>query len=273
MALGSKRSTRTTCSVASAFPRAGGAVRPASRPDDAEREPRAAAPRPRRARTASDRRAAASPPCPSWASSGLIDAYRGHGHLIAKLDPLGQNRDEHPLLDPATFGLGGFDPTRRLQFGNYLGQREGTLPELIASLRRTYCRTFGAEFMEIRDKERRDWLIERMEPRENRPELTTEERLRTLTQIMAAERFEQFLHKRFLGVYRFSLEGGEALIPLMDALVRGRLGARRRGRRDRHGAPRALNVMAHAMDMPYRAIMAEFQRRADAGERVRARAT
>jgi 2-oxoglutarate dehydrogenase E1 component len=121
-----------------------------------------------------DRQTAAGPAAPIVGIVGLIDAYRGHGHLIAKLDPLGQNRDEHPLLDPSTYGLGGFDPTRRLQFGNYLGQRDGTLPELIASLRRTYCRTFGAEFMEIRDKERRDWLIERMEPRENRPELTTE---------------------------------------------------------------------------------------------------
>ncbi len=203
--------------------------------------------------------AVASPTVPVVGIMGLVDAYRSHGHLIAKLDPLGQNRDEHPLLDPATFGLGGWDSNRRIQFGNYLGQREGTLPELIASLRRTYCRTFGAEFMEIRDKERRDWLIERMEPRENRPELTTEERLRTLTQIMAAERFEQFLHKRFLGVYRFSLEGGEALIPLMDALFEG---GSERGAEDiviamAHRG--RLNVMAHAMDMPYRAIMADFQ--------------
>src|SRR5262245_57131561 len=209
-----------------------------------------------------DRRAApatAGPAAPVVGIVGLVDAYRSQGHLIAKLDPLGHDRDEHPLLDPATFGLGGFDPTRRIQFGNYLGAREGTLPELIASLRRTYCRTFGVEFADIRDKERRDWLIENMEPRENRPELTTEERLRTLTQIMAAERFEQFLHKRFLGVYRFSLEGGESLIPVMDTLFEG---ASERGAEDAVIAMAhrgRLNVMAHAMDMPYRAIMAEFQ--------------
>jgi len=191
--------------------------------------------------------------------AGLVDAYRSHGHLIARLDPRGTHRDEHPLLDPAVFDLASWDPQRRFSFGNYLAKGEGTLPELVASLRHTYSGTFGAEFMEIRDKERRDWLIQRMEPRENQPALSTEERLRILTQIIAAERFEEFLHKRFLGVYRFSLEGGETLIPIMDTLIEGasELGAEEvviamahRGR---------LNLMAHAMEMPYRAIMAEFQ--------------
>ena len=190
---------------------------------------------------------------------GLVDAYRSHGHLVAKLDPLGNNRNEHPLLDPAQYGLAGISETQRVRFGNYLGQSEGTLADLIASLRRTYGGTFGAEFMEIRDKPRRDWLLERMEPRENQPALTTEERLRILTQLIAAERFEQFLHKRFLGVYRFSLEGGESLVPIMDTLLESgsELGAEEvviamahRGR---------LNLMAHVMDMPYRAIMADFQ--------------
>ncbi|MFI5317275.1 MAG: 2-oxoglutarate dehydrogenase E1 component [Myxococcota bacterium] len=196
---------------------------------------------------------------PAVGVMGLVDAYRSHGHLVSKLDPLGTGLDAHPLLEPAVFGLGDWDPARRVRSGNYLGQAEGTLAELIQSLRRTYARTFGAEFMEIRDKPRRDWLIERMEPRENRPSLSTEERLRILTQLIAAQRFEQFLHKRFLGVYRFSLEGGEALIPIMDTLIEGasELGAEEvviamahRGR---------LNLMVHAMDMPYRAIMAEFQ--------------
>jgi 2-oxoglutarate dehydrogenase E1 component len=190
---------------------------------------------------------------------GLVDAWRSHGHLVANLDPLGNNRTQHPLLDPANYGLAGFDPKRRVKFGTYLGKSEGTLPELIESLRRSYGGTFGAEFMEIRDKPRRDWLLERMEPRENRPALTNEERLRTLTQVISAERFEQFLHKRFLGVYRFSLEGGESLIPIMDTLIEGAselggaeivIAMAHRGR---------LNLMAHAMDMPYRAIMAEFQ--------------
>ncbi len=191
---------------------------------------------------------------------GLIDAYRSHGHLIAKLDPLGQNQSAHPLLEPREFGLGDVHMKLRVTFGNYQGgTAEGTVPELIASLRRTYSGTFAAEFMEIRDKVRRDWLLAQMEPRENRPGLSAEERLRVLTQVIASERFEEFLHKRFLGVYRFSLEGGEALIPMLDAVVEGAadLGAAEivlamahRGR---------LNVMAHTLDMPYPAIMAEFQ--------------
>ena len=105
--------------------------------------------------------------------AGLVDAYRSHGHLIARLDPLGTHRDEHPLLDPAVFDLASWDPQRRFSFGNYLAKGEGTLPELVASLRHTYSGTFGAEFMEIRDKERRDWLIQRMEPRENQQTLMT----------------------------------------------------------------------------------------------------
>ncbi len=203
--------------------------------------------------------APAVPAVPAVGIIALIDAWRSQGHLVANLDPLGQNRETHALLEPREYGLREEHLQRRVTFGNYQGLAEGTVPELIASLRRTYAGTFAAEFMEIRDKERRDWLLARMEPRENRPELTGEERLRVLTQVIAAERFEEFLHKRFLGVYRFSLEGGEALIPMLDAVVENAadLGAAEivlamahRGR---------LNVMAHTMDMPYRAIMSEFQ--------------
>ncbi len=199
------------------------------------------------------------PAVPAVGIIALIDAYRSHGHLLARLDPLGQHLDEHPLLEPREYGLRDEHMQRRVTFGNYQGLAEGTVPELIASLRRTYSGSFAAEFMEIRDKVRRDWLLSHMEPRENRPVLTPEERLRILTQLMASERFEEFLHKRFLGVYRFSLEGGEALIPLLDAVAEGAadLGAAEivlamahRGR---------LNVMAHTLDMPYHAIMAAFQ--------------
>jgi 2-oxoglutarate dehydrogenase E1 component len=203
--------------------------------------------------------AAHVPAIPAVGIIALVDAYRSHGHLLAKLDPLGQHLDAHPLLEPREYGLRDEHMARRVTFGNYQGLAEGTVPELIASLRRTYSGSFAAEFMEIRDKLRRDWLLSRMEPRENRPELTPEERLRVLTQLLASERFEEFLHKRFLGVYRFSLEGSEALIPMLDAVAEGaaELGAAEvvlamahRGR---------LNVMAHTLDMPYHAIMAEFQ--------------
>jgi 2-oxoglutarate dehydrogenase E1 component len=190
---------------------------------------------------------------------GFIDAYRSHGHLIARLDPLSEPAAEHPLLDPAEFGIVPYLDTRA-QFRSYLGLREGTLRELIASLRRTYCGTFAVEFMDLRDKERRDWLIGRMEPIANQPQLSAEEKRRVLTQTLAAESFEMFLHRRFLGQKRFSLEGADALIAMADAIVEGAadLGAEdivmamaHRGR---------LNVLAHTLGMPYAAIMAAFQK-------------
>jgi 2-oxoglutarate dehydrogenase E1 component len=189
----------------------------------------------------------------------LVDAYRTYGHLIADLDPLSRGATEHALLDPAEFGL----DEQRLDVpgpcGNFLGLREATPRELIQSLRATYCGTFSVEFMEMHDKERHDWLLERMEPIHNSRELPVDDRRRILTQVLASERFEQFLHKRFIGQKRFSIEGAESLIPLMDTLIddAAELGAQEmvvamahRGR---------LNVMTHVMGMPYRDLMAGFQ--------------
>jgi 2-oxoglutarate dehydrogenase E1 component len=203
--------------------------------------------------------AAVAPTAPAVGIRALIDAYRTHGHLIARLDPLGQGPTEHPLLDPTEFGLGEL-MDQRSSFGSYLGVREGSVRELIDSLTETYCGTFAVEFMDLRDKVRRDWLIERMEPIANRPRFSAEERQRILTQVLAAERFEMFLHKRFLGQKRFSIEGGEALIPLFDAIIEDGaeveaeeivLAMAHRGR---------LNVMVHTLDMPYAAMMAGFQK-------------
>jgi 2-oxoglutarate dehydrogenase E1 component len=212
--------------------------------------------------------AAAAPPAPVEAAPGavpalgvvaIINAYRTHGHLIADLDPLGRRDAEHPLLEPSEYGLDDAHMDARVACPSFLGAPEATPRELIAMLRRTYCQTFAVEFMEMRDKERRDWLLERMEPIANRPELASEERRRVLMQILATERLEQFLHRRFLGQKRFSIEGGDALIPLLDTIVEGAsgLGAKElvlamahRGR---------LNVLTHIMGMPYRALFADFQ--------------
>jgi 2-oxoglutarate dehydrogenase E1 component len=201
---------------------------------------------------------APEPAVPAVGILALIDAFRTHGHLVAQLDPLGHAPLSHALLDPQEFGIDAF-MDRRTAFRSYLGLAEGTVRELIESLRRTYCRTFAVEYMDLRDKERRDWLIRRMEPGENDPALDAEERRRVLTQVLAAERFEMFLHKRFLGQKRFSLEGSEALIPMLDRIVEDAadLGAdeivlamAHRGR---------LNVMVHTLGMPYGAMLAAFQ--------------
>ncbi|TDJ00984.1 MAG: hypothetical protein E2O73_05095, partial [Deltaproteobacteria bacterium] len=150
---------------------------------------------------------------------GLVNAYRTHGHLIADLDPLREPQASHPFLEPAEFGLQEPQLDRVGSSGHYLGMDDCTPRELIASLRQTYCGTFAVEFMEIRDKERRDWLIQQMEPIHNQPVLTREQQREILEQVTAAERFEMFLHKRFIGQKRFSIEGGEALIPLLDAIL------------------------------------------------------
>ncbi len=190
---------------------------------------------------------------------GLVDAYRALGHLAARLDPLGRGQSSHPLLDPGRFGFSDADLEVPGGSGSFLGLDRGTPLELIEALRETYCGTFAVEFMEIRDKERRDWLIQQMEPQRNRPSLTGEDRLRILEQILAAESLEQFLHKRFLGQKRFSVEGGESLIPLMDTIAEDAaalgveeavIGMAHRGR---------LNLLGHLMGMPYQAIFAQFQ--------------
>ncbi|MEE8557307.1 MAG: 2-oxoglutarate dehydrogenase E1 component [Myxococcota bacterium] len=196
---------------------------------------------------------------PALGIYALINAYRTHGHLIARLDPLGRSEDHHPLLDPSEFGLDPAHMSQRVACPSFLGCAESTPEELIELLQETYCRTFAIEFMQMQNKERRDWLLEQTEPILNRPELVSEDRRRILTEVLAAERFERCLHRRFLGQKRFSIEGGDAFIPLLNVIVEdgAALGAKEivlamahRGR---------LNVLAHVMGMPYRAIFRDFQ--------------
>src|SRR6266702_4448521 len=132
------------------------------------------------------------------------------------------------------------------------------LGHLVAALRETYCGTLGVEYLSVADKGRRDWLQERMEPRRNHPDLSADERRAMLERLVIAEMFEQFLHARYPGQKRFSLEGGEALVPLLDALVEETarpevaevvLGMAHRGR---------LNVLAHVLEKPYEMIFADF---------------
>jgi 2-oxoglutarate dehydrogenase E1 component len=190
----------------------------------------------------------------------LIDAYREYGHYLANLDPLklGPRRQTHELLEPSAFGLAESDLDR--VFHNALGAgRPRTLRELIAILRETYCRTIGVEFMHIRDMQIRTWLISRMEPVRNRPAFEIKKKRRIISKLNAAELFETFLHKNYVGQKRFSLEGGEMLIPLLDALVEraGSQGVREivfgmphRGR---------LNMLANILDKPYGMIFNEFE--------------
>ena len=189
----------------------------------------------------------------------LIHSYRELGHLIANLDPLGHNQTSHPLLEPSEFGFTDADLDRVVDCPTFKGCTRTTLRDLIARLRATYCGTLGVEHMDILDKDQRTWLQERMEPTLNQPQLSAEDRQRILFRVAAVEGFEQFLHTKYVGQKRFSLEGGEALIPLLDTLIEEAgnggveeivMGMPHRGR---------LNVLAHTLRKPYEMIFAEFE--------------
>jgi 2-oxoglutarate dehydrogenase E1 component len=196
---------------------------------------------------------------PALRVADLVDAYRNFGHLIADLDPLGHSPRSHPYLELVRFGLDADDLPRTVSSGTFRGLPDVPFGELIEALRQTYCGTLGIELVDIRDKEQRDWLEERMEECRNRPGLSNEERVRVLERLVAAETFEQFLHTKHVGQKRFSLEGAEALIPLLDTIVEGAaalgveeivMGMPHRGR---------LNVLAHILHKPYEMILSEFE--------------
>lgn len=190
----------------------------------------------------------------------VIMAYREIGHYLARLDPLRlqELRTSHELLDLTEFGLNEADLDRTF-YNRLTAPPYATLRQLLASLRETYCRTIGVEFMHIRDPRIRDWLINRMEPIRNHPRFDLQKKRRILWKLNSAELFETFLHAHYVGQKRFSLEGGEMLIPLLDSLVEraGRHGVREivmgmphRGR---------LNVLANIFEKPYGLIFSEFE--------------
>jgi 2-oxoglutarate dehydrogenase E1 component len=189
----------------------------------------------------------------------LIDAYRELGHLLARLDPLNEPRPSHPLLELSEFGLSDADLDRTFDTSHFVGLPRATLRQLLAALKETYCRTIGVEYMHIQDTRIRRWLQERIEPRRNQPHMQKRQKLRTLMDLHFAELFEKFLHTRYVGQKRFSLEGSETLIPLLDAIVEKAadsgvreivMGMTHRGR---------LNVLANTLGKPYTEIFHEFE--------------
>ncbi len=214
-------------------------------------------------RTASNANAAAEPtdPATDWASAGVFDlvhTYRELGHFVARLDPLGHDRPNHPLLDLSNFGINTAHLDRPVNGGGFAGWTSGTLRDLVEKLRATYCRSIGVEFTGISDKAQRDWLTQRMEPILNHPEPGIPETRATMYQLVASEEFERYLHTVFVGKKRFSLEGAEALIPLLNTIIEegAQLGAEKlivgmshRGR---------LNALAHVFNKPYEVLLSEF---------------
>ncbi len=155
----------------------------------------------------------------------FINAYRVRGHLIADIDPLNMVPiHEHPELDAETYGLTIWDLDRSFFTGGLGGKEESTFREVWAMLIRYYCGKVGTESRHIQDKEQKQWLRERIE-RDPEP-LPAETKKQLLQKLIAAEQFEKFLHTKYLGQKRFSVEGGESIIAILDQLI---IGAASRG--------------------------------------------
>jgi 2-oxoglutarate dehydrogenase E1 component len=193
----------------------------------------------------------------------LIHAFRVRGHLVSDLDPLDSKRSPHPDLDPATYGLTIWDLDREFITNGLSGKDRASLREILEVLRDTYCGTIGVEYMYIADPERKEWLQDRMESTRNYPALDQASKRRVLEKVVEAESFERFLHAKYVGHKRFSLEGGEALIPLLDRILNDAaqqgmtevvMGMPHRGR---------LNVLANTVGKPLFQIFSEFEGQVD----------
>ncbi|WP_299888864.1 2-oxoglutarate dehydrogenase E1 component [uncultured Ruegeria sp.] len=190
----------------------------------------------------------------------LIRAYRIRGHLAADLDPLGMRAaSTHPELDPKTYGFAEADMDRPIFIDNVLGLQMASMRQIVEIVKRTYCGTFALQYMHISNPEEAAWLKERIEGYGKEIAFTKEGRKAILNKMVEAEGFEKFLHVKYMGTKRFGLDGGEALIPAMEQIIKrgGALGVRdivigmpHRGR---------LNILANVMRKPYRAIFNEFQ--------------
>ncbi|HKQ67810.1 MAG TPA: 2-oxoglutarate dehydrogenase E1 component [Polyangiaceae bacterium] len=191
--------------------------------------------------------------------SQLINAYRVRGHLFARVDPLRLEPAATPQLELGNFDLVESDLDRSFSTIDMPGPKTALLRDIITRLESTYCRSIGVEFTHVEEPEERFWLQERMESSQNRLKLGREEQIRILTKLTDAEIFEQFIHKNYVGAKRFSLEGAESMIPLLDLLVETAggqgveeivLAMAHRGR---------LNVLANIMNKNIREIFAAFE--------------
>jgi len=192
----------------------------------------------------------------------LITTYRDLGHLLADTDPLAEapNAEMPWALSMERFAVSEADLDVLIDPSMFFGMSGRVkLGFLLQALRETYCRSIGVEYMHIQGFEQRRWLASRMEPTRNRPEMPRQKKFRTLMVLHWAEMFEQFLHRKYVGQKRFSLEGGETLLPILDVIVERSpalgvkeiiIGMAHRGR---------LNVLANLLQKPFEEIFNEFE--------------
>ena len=166
----------------------------------------------------------------------LVREYRVRGHLKAQLDPLGIDRGETPELSPQRYGVSDNDMRRRLDSSAVEHVKGDTLDVILTKLRNTYCRSIGAQFMHIDNRNIRDWLQQRMESTENRLDLTHETQRRIYARLADASIFEEFVRRKFVGAKTFSLEGAETLIPMIDLALE---------KAGEHGVQEVVMGMAH----------------------------
>lgn len=187
----------------------------------------------------------------------LIHSYRSRGHLMADTDPLAYRQRKHPDLDVQTHGLTLWDLDRTFPTGGFGGKPRAKLREVLGLLRDSYCRTVGSEYMHLQDPRQRRWLQERLES--GYAKTPREDQLRILRRLNAAEAFETFLQTKYVGQKRFSLEGGESVIALLDAILSKAanngldevgIGMAHRGR---------LNILANIAGKSYGQIFREFE--------------
>ncbi|MDI5966737.1 multifunctional oxoglutarate decarboxylase/oxoglutarate dehydrogenase thiamine pyrophosphate-binding subunit/dihydrolipoyllysine-residue succinyltransferase subunit [Streptomyces sp. SL13] len=187
----------------------------------------------------------------------LIHSYRVRGHVMADTDPLEYSQRKHPDLDVTEHGLTLWDLEREFAVGGFAGKSLMRLRDILGVLRDSYCRTVGIEYMHIQDPKQRKWIQERVERPHSKPE--RDEQLQILRRLNAAEAFETFLQTKYVGQRRFSLEGGESVIPMLDAVIDAAaesrldevvIGMAHRGR---------LNVLANIVGKSYAQIFREFE--------------
>ena len=189
----------------------------------------------------------------------INEGYRTRGHLFTKTNPVRERRKYEPTLDIKHFGLAESDLEKTFNAGVELGIGPAKLKDIIAHLEQTYCESIGVEFMYIPDPEPKQWLKEKMESRRNQPKLSIEQKRLILEKLNQAVVFENFLHTKYVGQKRFSLEGLETLLPALDAIIEFGatmgaeeyvIGMAHRGR---------LNILANILKKSYEEIFQEFE--------------
>ncbi|MES2984312.1 MAG: 2-oxoglutarate dehydrogenase E1 component [Pseudomonadota bacterium] len=199
----------------------------------------------------------------------LIRAYRVRGHLLATLDPLGIERPQmHADLDPKTYGFTDADANRSLYLGGNLGRERATLSEVVETLQATYSGTMGVEFMHIQDPAQREWVQSRIEAVRGKPTFSNDQKKAILRSLLEVEGFEEFVQVKYTGVKRFSIQGGDAMVPGLISILETAsnvgvdeivIGMPHRGR---------MNVLTAIMGKPYSELLSIFNGNLDFPENI-----